>query len=60
MHIIFDQVSCPLHLRRVARVICHLQAVDPLLFPPHGDQHGSYAGDGVSMRVEWVRTYSPA
>lgn len=35
------------------------QAVDPLLFPPHGDHDTSqYKGDGVSMRVAWVRAYA--
>jgi len=35
------------------------QAVDPLLFPPHGSADDAYKGDGVSMRVEWVRAYAP-
>jgi hypothetical protein len=46
--------------RHFAQVTRHYQAVDPLLFPPRGDEDGVYAGDGVSMRVEWVRAYTLA
>jgi len=60
MYIIFDQVHARLRARHFAQVTRHYQAVDPLLFPPRGDEDGVYAGDGVSMRVEWVRAYTLA
>jgi len=58
MHVIFDQVGAQRRARahHVTRV---LQAVDPLLFPPHADAHAAYEGEGVSMRVAWVRAYAP-
>jgi hypothetical protein len=65
MHVIFDQVRARVcHARgcaaRSARLMRRHQAVDPLLFPPRGDEGGVYGGDGVSMRVEWVRAYVQA
>jgi beta-glucanase (GH16 family) len=36
------------------------QGVDPDIFPPHGSAPGLYGGQGVSLRVSYVRAYTAA
>lgn len=59
MHVIFDQVPPP-YVHCTRQLTQRAQAVDPLLFPPHGGDDGAYKGDGVSMRVAWVRAFKRA
>ena len=65
MHVIFDQVWAGGENLFSAwpQLLTHPfpslhQAVDPLLVPPHGGDDAAYKGDGVSMRVAWVRAYT--
>ncbi len=59
MHVIFDQVRA-IPAPATQQLTHHWQAVDPVLFPPHGAEDEAYKGDGVSMRVDWVRAYTLA